>query len=216
MPKFLDPLLPLLFPERDDISVSRPSVRVVERERQRLRAIEERTGAPVSGSNDYLELLNAFEARRQQAQFEIERLSAKLERAPTSRTETDLTRAISRHFNLAQRVARLRVGVGYSSRLYRAGAAGPVPVRSPVQQVKPSGVDRREFRFGSVADDVRTVFGTIARFAASKSHPNGLRFISKLAFPCVQQQVRKEVMFANKKAGHGYRGPRRPYREIWC
>lgn len=70
----------------------------------------------------------------------------------------------------------------------------------------------------------RTIYGTEAwigiPFPKSWTRTGTVpRFVSKtISLPCVERSVRREVMFAKKKAGKGYRvrHRRHPFSEIWC
>lgn len=65
--------------------------------------------------------------------------------------------------------------------------------------------------------NARTVFGTDAHFSVNSlgRHYFKTRY---LVIPCIQRQVRKEVLFAIGKGGKGYRGRHKgsPYGHIWC
>lgn len=75
------------------------------------------------------------------------------------------------------------------------------------KKVPPSGADRRQFSFEK--DFPHTVYGTAARVGGSAHRLFGRSWLPKFlnptaVVPCIQRMVRREVMFANGRAGRAY------------
>jgi len=77
------------------------------------------------------------------------------------------------------------------------------------QKVPPSAADKRQYN-PTGKDFASTIYGTIARITNwtnvgdSGAHfQRGFQHASQV-IPCVQRDVRRQVMFAKNKAGHGY------------
>lgn len=98
-------------------------------------------------------------------------------------------------------------------------ASGAPQPREGWKKAKPSGADRRQYDptknefartlYGAFAD-VGLQFRSIAQGvnrASWKVHAGWVpRFVNPNAVvPCIQRHVRREIMFAKKKAGRGYR-----------
>lgn len=78
------------------------------------------------------------------------------------------------------------------------------------QQSKPSGADKRQFN-PTGYDFASTLYGGFATIGKRLTLKSALpRFhMSYSVIPCIERHVRREVMFAKKKAGRGYRTPKR-------
>lgn len=187
-----------LVPERDTDDVARRTFRRIEAERKRIEDEKVRLSqANINHLND----LQAFLARKAEAELEVQRAARRFKVAPSKVAERDHKAAISRLFNLSQRVARLQAGIGFSSRLI--GTAQKGQRGSNQGRAKPSGGDRRYFDFGAVG---RTVFGTEAFTRVEKLDSARRVFLTPhLTIPCIQRAVRKEVLFARGHGGKGHR-----------
>lgn len=195
-------------PERFDRFEPSAVRRRVERELERVRAIEDRRFALSPANQLHMKIINDFLAESQKAELDVRRAKERMKVAPSQRNFADHKAAVSRLFNLHQRVERLR-------------KQGATVVRSTA--AKASAGDRRQFNFSSspTAVNARTVFGTEAfvKFVPVTARAAAAHFLSPaMVIPCIQREVRREVMFASRKAGRGYRVPhhRGPHSDIGC
>jgi hypothetical protein len=181
-------------PERIDKYDPSAVRRRVERELERVRAIEGRRAALSPANQLHIQLLQDFVTQKSKAELDVQRAKERLKVTPSQSNLRDHKAAVSRLFNLAQRVERLRKVQSQ---------------RSAAQTAKPSGGDRRYFNFPSspTALNPRTVYGTeaITRFISSESGLRPFFKLASLSLPCIQREVRREVMFAHRKAGKGHR-----------
>lgn len=81
------------------------------------------------------------------------------------------------------------------------------------QNVVPSGSDKRRYN-PTGKDFASTIYGTLARLSGVPHALHSARWQAQFlnptkVIPCIQRTVRKEVMFAKKHAGKGYRTPKR-------
>lgn len=190
-------------PERFDRYEASAVRRRVERELERVRAIEGRRTTLSPANQSHLKILQDFINEKSKAQIDVERAKARAIAAPSARNLRDHKTAISRLLNLAQRVERLRE-ITVSQRGGLTSSEGSKR-GSNQGRAKPSGGDRREFNFNSPT--IRTIFGTAALINEIAHKP---KFTTpNLVIPCIQRVVRREVMFATRKAGRGYRKPHR-------
>lgn len=164
-------------------------------ELERQRRLLEAKPAPLSQVNkSYLSQLKEFqlkfgaelEARRKR----VSELAIQQKRNPSSMRSLALKAAISRYFQLHQRQLLL---------MQRAAQ------RKRASELQKSFVDRRLFSF-DVPGDPRTIFNTKAWMHRIGTKSSRRMFKNPtIAIPCIQRAVRREVMFANRKAGVGYR-----------
>lgn len=103
-----------------------------------------------------------------------------------------------------------------SAALYPVVRRGAAPTRRATARA--AGADRRAGGPGeSFSVNPRNLFGSEAETAVT--HAARRVFLNAVyALPCIQRVVRREVMFARRKAGRGYRKPRKhgPFTSIWC
>lgn len=173
---------------------------VLERSRKEL---EDRTSGLSPANVAHLERVKDFQ-RKVQSELETRRRNFE-----ALNKELKSPQVIRRHKAAMSRLFQLHAKAMLDGKRATKGARG--------FRDQASASDRRFFNpLGSLLN-ARTYFGTEARSYVSA---RGKRmFVNPLmSLPCVDRLVRREVMFAKKKAGRGYRVPHRfgPMSMIGC